>query len=51
MIFSGEVVEDLDIGVQDKLGHVVVHCHQTRPLLVLGNTSGAGTLKLASSSV
>ena len=27
-------VGQLDVDVQDTLGHFVVHCHQTRPLLV-----------------
>ena len=48
---SGDVARNLDIDVQDTLGHFVVHCHQTRPLLVLGNTDGVGRLKLISSII
>ena len=44
-------VGQLDVDVQDTLGHFVVHCHQTRPLLVLGNTDGVGRIKLISSAV
>merc|ERR1712025_474555 len=46
-----DVDGDLDVDVQDTLGHFVVHCHQTRPLLVLGNTDGVGRIKLISSAV
>ena len=52
--FDGGDIDDdghLDVDVQDTLGHFVVHCHQTRPLLVLGNTDGVGRLKLLSSAV
>ena len=46
-----DVDGDLDVDVQDTLGHFVVHCHQARPLLVLGNTDGVGRIKLISSPV
>ena len=40
---------NLDLQTIDK-GRFLVHCHKTRPTLVLGNTEGIGRLKVVTAS-
>ena len=40
---------NLDLQTIEK-GRFLVHCHKTRPTLVLGNTEGIGRLKLVTAS-
>ena len=40
---------NLDLQTIEK-GRFLVHCHKTRPTLVLGNTEGIGRLKVVTAS-
>jgi len=45
---TGDVIDDLEIETMNQ-GEVIVHCHATRPQLVLGNSDGMGRLRIVSS--
>lgn len=42
--------EKLNLRQTVENGRFLVHCHKTRPTLVLGNTEGPGRLKVVTAS-